>query len=606
MNTFFTADHHFNHKRIIEYSSRPFKDVDEMNEVLIRKWNEKIKPKDTVYHLGDFAFGNPGNKIMILNRLKRRIVKFFIILLFLPFVFLAACLLVLPFFLPLFLIKGFHVFSLYIFIGLIIFLAIFLFFFTHRKSIAHYRTKRRAFLTAVGFVILAGFIVHTAFNLTSSWVLRQSVQKARAAGIKFKMEEVIPPMIPDESNAAIIYNRIFKLQDKLNEQYKELLQNIHLDFVSTPSFPLKETPAEQIAQARNLLLKNSEFILLFSMVEDAVAMPECRFPMNYEAGWAMQYPHLSKLISLTKLLALRTYLLCQHGNYNSAWRSFKTSFEVEKALENEPLLVSQLSRFSIHTIAVNNFQTVFSKMREKITTEDYRNLIDTIDGKEKTLIETWKNTPGFTCEYIYGDIFSTGYRIKYHPSMLERILSAKRFWRIYQGYFFRPILKRDAAFYISSHIKACDLFALPYYKVAKKARTMDEEIKKNRPRYLAAGMGFDGCSYFDRWCVNLNWSHFHRMHQIQSEYIARLDSLKITCALEIYRKEYGHYPEAFEQIVPAVLKGLPLDPFTGKNYIYRRENGGFIVYSTGPNQIDDGGIKDLRAGKDDIAWHYKK
>jgi calcineurin-like phosphoesterase family protein len=69
MNTFFTADHHFNHKRIIEYSSRPFKDVDEMNEVLIRKWNDKVKPKNTVYHLGDFAFGNPENKITILKRL---------------------------------------------------------------------------------------------------------------------------------------------------------------------------------------------------------------------------------------------------------------------------------------------------------------------------------------------------------------------------------------------------------------------------------------------------------------------------------------------------------------------------------------------------------
>ncbi len=69
MNTFFTADHHFNHKRIIEYSSRPFQNVDEMNEVLIRKWNDKINPKDIVDHLGDFAFGNSENKMTILKRL---------------------------------------------------------------------------------------------------------------------------------------------------------------------------------------------------------------------------------------------------------------------------------------------------------------------------------------------------------------------------------------------------------------------------------------------------------------------------------------------------------------------------------------------------------
>ena len=69
MNIFFTADHHFNHKRIIEYCSRFFKDVSEMNEILIQKWNSKIKPEDIVYHLGDFAFGYFEDQLNILKRL---------------------------------------------------------------------------------------------------------------------------------------------------------------------------------------------------------------------------------------------------------------------------------------------------------------------------------------------------------------------------------------------------------------------------------------------------------------------------------------------------------------------------------------------------------
>jgi calcineurin-like phosphoesterase family protein len=69
MNIFFTADHHFNHERIIEYCSRPFKNVSEMNEVLIQKWNSKVKPEDTVYHLGDFAFGRVENQLNVLKRL---------------------------------------------------------------------------------------------------------------------------------------------------------------------------------------------------------------------------------------------------------------------------------------------------------------------------------------------------------------------------------------------------------------------------------------------------------------------------------------------------------------------------------------------------------
>ena len=74
MAIYFTSDTHFNHSNILTYCSRPWKTVEEMNEGLIKNWNEVVKPEDVVYHLGDFAMGNRKLIPDILARLNGRIV----------------------------------------------------------------------------------------------------------------------------------------------------------------------------------------------------------------------------------------------------------------------------------------------------------------------------------------------------------------------------------------------------------------------------------------------------------------------------------------------------------------------------------------------------
>lgn len=53
---FFTADTHFGHENVIRFCDRPFASVEEMNETMIRNWNERVTDKDTVYILGDMFF----------------------------------------------------------------------------------------------------------------------------------------------------------------------------------------------------------------------------------------------------------------------------------------------------------------------------------------------------------------------------------------------------------------------------------------------------------------------------------------------------------------------------------------------------------------------
>lgn len=53
----YTSDPHLGHKNIIKYCSRPFTDITEMNRTIIDNINARVKPFDTLYIIGDFAFG---------------------------------------------------------------------------------------------------------------------------------------------------------------------------------------------------------------------------------------------------------------------------------------------------------------------------------------------------------------------------------------------------------------------------------------------------------------------------------------------------------------------------------------------------------------------
>ncbi|MEF3311449.1 phosphoesterase [Paenibacillus sp. GYB004] len=66
---FMISDHHFGHKSIIDFESRPFADTDEMTETMIDRWNAVVGKDDKVFHLGDFSFLNREKTTAIVSRL---------------------------------------------------------------------------------------------------------------------------------------------------------------------------------------------------------------------------------------------------------------------------------------------------------------------------------------------------------------------------------------------------------------------------------------------------------------------------------------------------------------------------------------------------------
>ena len=72
MTDWFTADLHFDHEMILEYCDRPFKNVAKMNHHLIKNINNRVKPDERLFILGDLGLHGPARK-GVLEQLIRKI-----------------------------------------------------------------------------------------------------------------------------------------------------------------------------------------------------------------------------------------------------------------------------------------------------------------------------------------------------------------------------------------------------------------------------------------------------------------------------------------------------------------------------------------------------
>lgn len=70
-SVFLVSDTHFGHAGVCRFTRddgvtklRPWDDPAEMDEAMVKAWNERVKPTDKVYHLGDVVIGRKHLKTL--------------------------------------------------------------------------------------------------------------------------------------------------------------------------------------------------------------------------------------------------------------------------------------------------------------------------------------------------------------------------------------------------------------------------------------------------------------------------------------------------------------------------------------------------------------
>lgn len=108
------------------------------------------------------------------------------------------------------------------------------------------------------------------------------------------------------------------------------------------------------------------------------------------------------------------------------------------------------------------------------------------------------------------------------------------------------------------------------------------------------------------------WDRHHSVVDVafQEDYYAdsraMLRLFQVEFALHAYQAEHGEWPEGIAELVPNLLPEAPIDPCSpvGGPLRYRRESGGYLLYSVGNNGRDDAGKPPKRVRRW-VGWPHQ-
>jgi hypothetical protein len=167
---------------------------------------------------------------------------------------------------------------------------------------------------------------------------------------------------------------------------------------------------------------------------------------------------------------------------------------------------------------------------------------------------------------------------------------------------FRPFFKSRLARYLSRYDDMERIYALPRAERASAILEFDRRaeyrgwLDKLAEKYLPEEMLWFGGPEIGATVLK------------ESTLEALMDTARIGLAARIFMMREGRWPESPAALVPEFLEKEPLDPFTGKPYVYRAGEAGLLVYSVGANLKDEGGrgtyqiIQLVMPKDDDWAW----
>jgi hypothetical protein len=487
----------------------------------------------------------------------------------------------------------------------------------------------RRILIVLAWTATAVALIYGEENWRGSHAWNQYRRELEARGEKVDFQEFIPKPVPDEQNFAatpivqswfstnysdwpdsymqaayLVSDSKAREHARGYRHYLDLVAwRMAFEHVSThpgkeadqPSFSTDKLDRESRRAAAPAVLEALRTNdAMFAELRTASRRPYSRYPLvyNLDNPWGILLPHLSRIKGACDRLQLRASAELTEGQNAAAFDDVKLMWSLVDSLKGEPTLISCLERIVCARIAV---QAVWEGLAQHAWSEaqlqELQSLLQQfnfLDEFKQSLAEE-RAAAMLTADllvqrkYDFNMLGGSGMNDP-RPSdfavMIGRV--APRGW------------------YQLEKLSYCRLQQLLFNG------TFDPEKKIISPDRLESNtneleQAFAGRKPFDTMAVKHQWLSILLLPGLKEvpAHIARgqivADQAALACALERYRLANGHFPAQLEELAPKFIAALPHDVIGGEPYRYRRtEDGGFVLYSIGWNEKDDGGTPGKR------------
>jgi hypothetical protein len=419
-------------------------------------------------------------------------------------------------------------------------------------------------------------VLHSMTFWNMDLVARQQLAALRAEAGALGLS-VAPPSLLDRDNAAVVYQQAFEAMgrrerqmdyipniwqwdEKWSKAWEEIWTNWH-DPVRI-DFDLHDK------ELRSFLSRQAPAIKL---LRQAAAKPDCSFDRDYgRPDFSMLLPELAPLCTSARLLALDAICSASDDNYHQAVEDINGLFSMAGHIGRDPLLVSTLVAIEVDRLAIDSLQVMLAfgraaaddltDLKAAVDNTPYRNFLRRAFRSEEAfrLAAFEQLSAGlFTLRQI--TILSAG------PQCIPNAIPMA----IYRVFFLGDDLAAQRRF--ASELNRAVM--QPYWRAKDQLKDFDRRLAEN-PSGLLTSVLVPALS--------------HTIVQV-TEVEARRNAARLGLALYGYRAHNGQYPAKLDDLVPEFVAAVPLDPFDGKPMKLKRTDHGLIVYSVGPDLIDDNG-----------------